>query len=236
MDVDKGTVEKEEDIEIPPKNSRPSRVEGGATIHDVLYGGKTPGYLGINMNARVSLPQIVSFLPNKIEGNLDINTIGGYRVGIEGKVKTATMEMQLALVIKSNPSGAPIPDKLYFTVGGFEPGINVDSVGVLWITGGGGGFDKLYESIYGKDGLPPITLLLHIEFDITKILTGSADLELSLRSISISFDDLSLKKLEDAKFVDDGIIAIGWYPNFSFNLRAGVNSGYGRKPICCRWQ
>ncbi|MEA4961163.1 S-layer homology domain-containing protein [Lutispora sp.] len=223
VDVDKGTVEKEEDIEIPPKNSRPSRVEAGATIHDVLYGGKKPGYIGINMNAHVSLPQIVSFLPNKIEGNLDINTIGGYEVGIEGKVKTATLEMQLALVIKSNPSGAPIPDKLYFTIGGFEPGLNVDSVGVLWITGGGGGFDKLYDSIYGKDGLPPITVLLHIEFDITKILTGSADLELSLRSISISFDDLSLKKLKDAKFVDGGMVAIGWYPNFSFNFKAGVN-------------
>lgn len=223
VDVDKGTVEKEEDIEIPPKNSRPSRVEAGATIHDVLYGGKKPGYIGINMNAHVSLPQIVSFLPNKIEADLDINTIGGYEVGIEGKVKTATLEMQLALVIKSNPSGAPIPDKLYFTIGGFEPGLNVDSVGVLWITGGGGGFDKLYDSIYGKDGLPPITVLLHIEFDVTKILTGSADLELSLRSISISFDDLSLKKLKDAKFVDGGMVAIGWYPNFSFNFKAGVN-------------
>ncbi len=223
VDVDKGTVEKEEDIEIPPKNSRPSRVETGATIHDVLYGGKKPGYIGINMNAHVSLPQIVSFLPNKIEADLDINTIGGYEVGIEGKVKTATLEMELALVIKSNPSGAPIPDKLYFTIGGFEPGLNVDSVGVLWITGGGGGFDKLYDSIYGKDGLPPITVLLHIEFDITKILTGSADLELSLRSISISFDDLSLKKLKDAKFVDGGMVAIGWYPNFSFNFKAGVN-------------
>jgi hypothetical protein len=161
-------------------------------------------------------------LPNKIEADLGINTIGGYQVGFDGKVKTATMEMQLSLVIKSNPSGAPIPDKLYFTIGGFEPGFNVDGAGVLWITGGGGGFDKLYDTIYGKDGIPPLTLLLHVEFDVTKILSGSADLELSLRSISISFDDLSLKKLKDAKFIDGGLAAIGWYPNFSLNLRAGV--------------
>ncbi|MCQ1530283.1 S-layer homology domain-containing protein [Lutispora saccharofermentans] len=210
------------EVDAPPKNSKPSRVEAGAAIHDILYGGKSPGYIGINMDAHVSLPQLVSFLPNKIEADLGINTIGGYQVGFDGKVKTATMEMQLSLVIKSNPSGAPIPDKLYFTIGGFEPGFNVDGAGVLWITGGGGGFDKLYDTIYGKDGIPPLTLLLHVEFDVTKILSGSADLELSLRSISISFDDLSLKKLKDAKFIDGGLAAIGWYPNFSLNLRAGV--------------
>jgi hypothetical protein len=209
--------------DIPPKNKKASRIEAGVTIHDILYGGKNPGYVGINMDSHLSLPQIVSFLPNKIEADMHVNTIGGYEVGFDGKVKTATIEMTLALVIKSNPSGAPIPDKLYFTIGGFEPGINVDSAGLVWITGGGGGFDKLYDTIYGKDGLPPLTLLLHVEFDITKILTGSADLELSLRSIAISFDDLSLKKLKDAKFVDGGRIAVGWYPNFSLNLQAGVN-------------
>ncbi|MDF2921551.1 MAG: hypothetical protein K0R57_465 [Paenibacillaceae bacterium] len=218
-DITAQTKEKD----VPPKNSKPSRVEAGVTIHDILYGGKDPGYVGINMDARLSLPQVVSFLPNKIEADLHVNTIGGYEVGFDGKVKTAMLEMMLSLVIKSNPSGAPIPDKLYFTIGGFEPGLNVDSLGVAWITGGGGGFDKLYDTIYGKDGLPPLTLLLHVEFDITKILSGSADLELSLRSIAISFDDLSLKKLKDAKFIDGGRIAIGWYPNFSLNLQAGVN-------------
>ena len=210
------------EADIPPKSKKASAVEGGATIHDVLYGGKDPGYLGINMDAHISLPQIVSFLPNKIEGQLVINTIGGYQVEVDGMVRTATLEMSLSLVIKSNPSGAPIHDKLYFTIGGFEPGFNVDGVGVLWVTGGGGGFDKLYDTIYGKDGIPPLTLLLHVEFDITKIMTGSADLSLSLRGISISFDDISLKKVKDAKFLDGGLAAIGWYPNFSLKLQARV--------------
>lgn len=210
------------EADIPPKSKKASAIEGGATIHDVLYGGKDPGYLGINMDAHITLPQIVSFLPSKIEGRLGINTIGGYQVEVDGMVRTATLEMSLSLVIKSNPSGAPIPDKLYFTLGGIEPGLNVDGAGVLWVTGGGGGFDKLYDTIYGKDGVPPLTLLLHIEFDITKIMTGSADLSLSLRGISISFDDISLKKVRDAKFLDGGLAAIGWYPNFSLKLQAGV--------------
>lgn len=209
--------------DIPPTNEEASRVELGAEIHDVLYGGKNPGYIGINMSAHVALPQIVKFLPNKIEGDLSVNTIGGYNVGVDAGVELANLSMAFSLVVKESPSGAPIPDKLYFTIGGFEPGFNVDGLGVVWITGGGGGFDNLYDTIYGKDGIPPLTLLMHVEFDITKIMTGNADLELSLRSMKIAFDNLSLKMLKNAKFLEGGEIAVGWYPNFNMNLSAGVN-------------
>ena len=41
--------------------------------------------------------------------------------------------------------------------------------------------------------------------------------------MKISFDDLSLKMLKNAKFLDGGEIAVGWYPNFNMNLSAGVN-------------
>ena len=208
--------------DVPPSNKDASRAEVGASIHDILYGGKNPGYIGINMDAHITLPQIVKFLPNTIEGKLSVNTINGYKVGVDAEVETANISLALSLVVKSSPSGAPIPDKLYFTIGGFEPGINVDGMGVLWVTGGGGGFDNMYETIYGKDGIPPLTLLLHVEFDITKILTGNADLELSLRSLKVSFDDLSLKMLKDAKFIEGGEVAVGWYPNFNLNLSAGV--------------
>ena len=211
------------EVDVPPTNKEASRVEAGASIHDILYGGKNPGYLGINMDAHIALPQLVKFLPNKIEGELSINTIGGYEVGVDAEVETGNISMAMSLVVKSSPMGAPIPDKLYFSIGGFEPGLNVDNLGVVWVTGGGGGIDKLYDTIYGKDGVPPLTVLLHVEFDITKILTGNADLELSLRSIKLSFDDLSLKMLKDAKFVEGGEIAVGWYPNFNMNLSGGVN-------------
>lgn len=212
-----------EEADIPPQNEDPDRVEFGANIHDVLFGGSDPGYIGINMDTHLALPNIVSFLPDKIEGDLAINTIGGYQVEVNGSAETAMFNMAVSFVIKSNPKGEPIPDKLFFSIGGFEPGINVGGAGVVWITGGGGGIDKLYDTIYGKDGVPPLTLLLHVEFDITKVMTGNADLELSLRSISMEFSDLSLKKLKDAKFLDGGRVAIGWYPNFSFDMQAAVN-------------
>ncbi|NMA34594.1 MAG: hypothetical protein GX940_08615 [Clostridiaceae bacterium] len=156
-------------------------------MHDILYGqnGKKTGYIGINLETGITLPQIVAFLPKKLSGTLSVNTIGGYEVGVEGEAETAKFEMAFALVVKSNPSGAPIPDKLFFSIGGFKPGVNIDGVGIFWVTGGGGGFDNLYDTIYGTDGLPPITLLLNIQFDIFKIMTGTSDLELSLRSLGI---------------------------------------------------
>ena len=209
--------------DVPPTNNKASRVEAGAEIRNILYGGKKGGYLGINMSAHIAMPQIVKFLPNKIEGNLEVNTIGGYRVGVDAEVETANLALSMALVVVKSESGAPVPDKMYFSIGGFEPGINVDGLGIVWITGGGGGLDNLYDTIYGKDGIPPLTLLLHVEFDITKILTGNADLELSLRSLKISLDSMSLKMLKDAEFIDGGEIAVGWYPNFNLNLSAGVN-------------
>ena len=91
-----------------------------------------------------------------------------------------------------------------------------------WVTGGGGGFDKLYDTIFSSDGIPPFTLLLTVQFDIFKIMTGRADLELSLRSLGISLSDVSLKMLKDAKFLDGGSVYIAWYPNFSLSMAAKV--------------
>lgn len=210
----------EEDIE--PETKEAKRISAGVHVYDVLFGGKKPGYLGINMEAYFSLPQIVAFLPKKIGANIAINTVNGYKVGIDAEVKAFNVEIEFSLVIISAPNGAPIPDKLFLSVGGFEPGYNIDGLTVFWLTGAGGGIDNLYDTIYGKDGIPPLTILLNIQFDISKILTGSADLELSLRYIKITFDDLSIKKIKDAKFIDGGSIAIGWYPNFFFNFTGAV--------------
>jgi|LSQX01.2.fsa_nt_gb hypothetical protein len=201
------------------------KVEFGAEIHDVLYGqdGKKTGHIGINMDTGITLPQIVSFMPSKMTGKLSVNTIGGYRVGVEGEAETAKFDMAFALVIKSNPSGTPIPDKLFFSIGGFKPGINIDGVGVFWITGGGGGFDNLYETIYGADGVPPLKLLINVQFDIFKIMTGDADLELSLRSLGMTLSDVKLKSIKNAKFLESGEVILTWYPNFDLSTRADVN-------------
>ena len=211
--------------EEAPEQQEVTKFSGGVAINDILYGnnGKKTGYLGINMDAHLTLPNIVSFLPNSMEGDLAINTVGGYEVGVSGQAKTLNFEMAFALVVKGNESGAPIPDKLYFTLGGFEPGVNVDGLGVLWLTGGGGGFENLYDTIYGTDGIPPLTLLLNVQFDLMKIMTGSADLSLSLRSIGVKLSDVSLKFVKQAKFLDGGSIRLAWYPSMEVSLEGSVN-------------
>ena len=211
--------------EDAPEQEDVTALAGGAQITDVLFGsnGKKDGYIGINMDAWMTMPQIVSFLPGSMSGQLSVNTIGGYEVGVEGEAEAANFEMQFALVVKGNPSGAPIPDKLYFTLGGFEPGANVDGLGIFWLTGGGGGYDKLYDTIYGTDGLPPLTLLLNVQFDIFKVMTGTADLELSLRAIAVSLSDVSLKFVRNARFLDGGSVGVAWYPNMEISLEGSVN-------------
>lgn len=211
--------------EEAPEQQEVTKLSGGVSIDDILYGnnGKKTGYLGINMNAHLTLPNIVSFLPNSMEGDLAINTIGGYEVGVSGQAKTLNFEMAFALVVKGNESGAPIPDKLYFTLGGFEPGVNVDGLGVFWLTGGGGGFENLYDTIYGTDGIPPLTLLLNVQFDLLKVMTGSADLSLSLRSIGVELSDVSLKFVKQARFLEGGSIYLAWYPSMEVSLEGRVN-------------
>jgi uncharacterized repeat protein (TIGR02543 family) len=213
------------EVEKEPTTEEIYSLEAGANVHDVLYGQRKnkTGYLGINMDAHIQLPQIVSFLPSKMSGELSINTIGGYKVEIEGEGKAMTFELAFALRIMSNESGAPIPDSLFFSLGGFEPGINVDGLGIFWLTGGGGGFDNLYETIYGTDGIPPFKLLLNVQFDIFKIMTGAADLGLSLRSFSIALSDVSLKMIKNAKFLESGSVTATWYPNYDLSVGAAVN-------------
>lgn len=211
--------------EEAPEQKEVTKLSGGVAIDDILYGnnGKKTGYLGINMNAHLTLPNIVSFLPNSMEGDLAINTIGGYEVGVSGEAKTLNFNMAFALVVKGNESGAPIPDKMYFTLGGFEPGVNVDGLGVFWLTGGGGGFENLYDTIYGTDGLPPLTLLLNVQFDLVKVMTGTADLSLSLRSIGVELSDVSLKFVKQARFLDGGSIHLAWYPSMEVSVQGRVN-------------
>ncbi len=216
---------KEDDDDDDDEDEDENKVEFGAHVYDILYGqsGKKTGHIGINMDTSITLPQIVSFLPKKLSGELSVNTIGGYKVGVEGEAETAKFEMAFALVVKSNPSGAPIPDKMFFTIGGFKPGVNIDGLGIFWVTGGGGGFDNLYDTIYGTDGVPPITLLLNVQFDIFKIMTGTSDIELSLRSLGIKLSDVKLKAIKNAKFLESGEVSYTWYPNYDLSTRAKVN-------------
>lgn len=194
---------------------------GKVNIEDILF-GNNEGYLGFNSSAEIMLPKYVHALP-AMGGKLDINTIGGYKVGVLGKVKTVKMEMEFELKVKSSPEdGHPIPDKLYFFMGGWEPGVNIDAAGGIWITGIGGGIDKLYDTIFRSGGTIPLTLLLSASFDILKVMSGRADLALSLRGFQMKMSNVKLKNT-DKVVIDSGIVSTQWSPDFYLQLSAWLN-------------
>ena len=81
---------------------------------------------------------------------------------------TITFEVDLGIKSYNN---IPIPDKFYLYIEGFEPGINVDGFGVPRITGGGGGFDELYDTIFAANGARPLSYLF-LASDIFKVLSS----------------------------------------------------------------
>jgi len=190
---------------------------GKVNIEDVLF-GLNKGFLGFNSQAEIMLPKYFAALP-AMGGILRINTIGGYDVGVKGIAKTKKFNLEFDLRVKNAPgSDVPVPDKIYFFMGGFEPGINVDGAGAFWVTGLGGGVDKLYDTIF-SGGLPPLTLLLSAEYDIVKAMSGRADLALSLYGFMINMSDIKLKNTP-VVVIKNAQLAVEWMPDFYMHLAA----------------
>jgi len=185
---------------------------GKVMVHDILY-GCGEGYLGFNFEVEVALPPYVEAMPT-MKGKLSIATVNGWSLGVSGSMKFTTIEMEFDIGLVGY-NGFPIPDKLYFFVSGFEPGINVDGFGVLWITGGGGGFSDLYKTIFVSSGVPPLKLLLSASFDILKVLSARTDLSLSLRGLSLTASNVTLKAT-DLKILNKAVLGFEWYPKFNF--------------------
>lgn len=213
-----------ETIEDDYDDSKVVKPSVSMSVDDVLFGqhNNKVGFMGVKASAEVTMPTIVKALPGKAEGKVDINTIGKYEVGVAGGMEWETFNMNFELRVKQAPnSGAPIPDKLLFTIGGFEPGINIDTLGGIWITGGGGGIDNLYDTIYSKGGLPPLTIMLQVQFDIAKAMSSKAELELSARSFNLALDDVAIKGTE-IQILKGGNVGFTWYPGFSMKLGANM--------------
>mgnify|MGYP000030790393 CR=1 FL=1 len=115
------------------------------------------GFIGVNFEAEIGVPGYTDSMP-EIEGKLEVNTVNDWSFSVEGKaafLKSITLEVNLGFKSKNN---IPIVDNMYFFVQGVKPGINVDSLGICWILGGGGGFENLYDTIFCASEVPPIRL------------------------------------------------------------------------------
>lgn len=177
-------------------------------VADVLFGG---AYLGFNFSGDVKLPSYVEGFP-VLKGSLKINTIGDWSMSAEGKVSFTSMVLEAKLGIKSY-KGIPVPDNFYLYIGGFTPGINIDGFGVLWIMGGGGGLEGIYDTIFCSEGIPPLALLLSVQASIMQVFEARADLSLGLRGIGLHLTEGKVMKV---KVIDSLRLKLDWYPEFYF--------------------
>lgn len=205
------------DAALDEENPKETGGQASVMVDDILFGlGK--GFVGLNFTTKVTIPGYIDAMPN-ISGKLSLNTIGAWQFGFEGKCKFTTIEFEARIKVKSY-NNIPIPDTLYFYVAGFTPGINVDPFGIIWITGGGGGFENLYDTIFIKSAIPPLRLLLSLQLSVINVLEGRADVSLGLRGFSFMASDIKLKAT-DIIFLPRAQLTAEWYPEMY--LMAGIN-------------
>ena len=185
-------------------------------IDDVLFGGK---YLGVNLNIGLGIPGYVEGMPS-LEGELTIKTIGDWEVGVKGECDFSVCCFEGEIYIKSR-NGIPVPDKIKFFIGDITPGINVDGMGVLWLQGGGGGIENLYDTIFLQDCIPPLKLILEAQFSLMQVISARASLEVSLRGFGIELTD---GKVANAiPVLNSARLQFDWYPSFYFLSSVNVS-------------
>ena len=194
-------------------------------IDDILFGGE---YLGVNMEVALGIPPYIMNMP-ALECVLSVHTVGDWSFGVDGQCHFGSFKLQASLQILSH-EGMPIVDSMSFYLGGFQPGFNIDGVGVLWLQGAHGGIENIYDTIFLTDKIPPLKLIIGTQFSIMQIFDAYATMGLSLRGVELT--------LTNGQFLDytnpetqvvikpqpitlDGSVKLDWYPEFYFH--AAVN-------------
>lgn len=197
--------------EVPEKQG----VKAAVMVQDILFGAGR-GFIGVHFTVSLAIQNLIDQMPG-ISGELEVNTIGDWSFGFEGSMALPTVQMEAKLSFRSR-NNIPVPDDIYFYIGGFKPGVNIDAAGVVWITGGGGGISNIYDTIFLTQSVPPLKLVLAVSFSIIQVMDGEAKISLSLTGISLSATDLKiLGTLEAIKSI---YLGLDWYPDF--NLQASI--------------
>ena len=196
-------------------------IKGSVMVRDVLF-GCGEGFIGVNFEVGVAIKNYISGLP-EIEGTIAVSTINDWAFGVDGKIKLANFTVEAKVSFKSK-NNIPIPDELYVFVSGFEPGLNIDGCGVIWLTGAGGGIKNIYDTIFMTQAVPPLKLLLSVSFDVVKVLTcEKATLSLGLTGISLQAENIGIKKIESLKAIEKMGLSLEWYPGIDLRANIVVN-------------
>ena len=209
------------DIDEDGGKENEKNIKGSVMVRDVLF-GCGEGFIGVNFEVGVAIKNYISGLP-EIEGTIAVSTINDWAFGVDGKIKLANFTVEAKVSFKSR-NNIPIPDELYVFVSGFEPGLNIDGCGVIWLTGAGGGIKNIYDSIFMTQAVPPLKLLLSVSFDVVKVLTcEKATLSLGLTGISLQAENIGIKKIESLKAIEKMGLSLEWYPGIDLRANIVVN-------------
>lgn len=187
-------------------------------MDDILFGAG--GFIGFNTTIEVGIPAYVDGMPY-VEGTLSLKVINDYwEFGVEGAADLMVFEMEATLRFKSYKS-IPVPDEFYFFIGGVNPGLPVDPFGVFWVRGAGAGISDIYETFFGRQTIPPLTLTISGEFALFAVLSARADLSLSMQGISVMLSKVGVAGIT---LIDRVGGSVYWYPTFSlsFGIRVDI--------------
>lgn len=203
-------------------------ISASVMVRDILY-GCGEGLIGVNFKVDIGIQNYISALP-KVTGTLEVNTINDWSFGFKGSMKLANFSLEAKLSFKSHDD-VPVPDDIYFYIGGFNPGLNIDGCGVVWLKGGGGGISDIYDTIFMTDSVPPLKLIVTASFSIVQVLDGKATLTVGATGISLKAENLKIFGTIDA--IEKISLGLEWYPgidleaSISVNLFQGVIKGGG---------
>lgn len=195
------------------------KTKGTVQVKNVLY-GMNRGFIGVNFDAEIEVPGYTDSMPN-IVGKLEVNTINNWSFSVEGNasfLKSITLEVKLGFKSHNN---VPIVDNLYFYIQGIKPGINLDSVGVSWLMGGGGGFENMYDTLFCASEVPPIRLLLSVNFGLFQALDARADLSLGLTGFGVKISDLKVSNT-NIVLMDYANIQVDWIPYYKMLVQCSI--------------
>lgn len=198
------------------------RAEQAGTLNlymdDILFGAG--GFIGFNTMIEVGIPSYAEGMPY-VEGELYLKVINDYwEFGVEGEADMMLFEMEASLHFKSYNS-FPVPDSFYFFIGGVTPGLPIDPFGVFWVRGAGAGIGEIYETFFGSQKIPPLTLMVSGEFAIFNVLSARADIAVSAQGFSGYLNNVGVAGIT---IIDRIGGEIYWYPDFSlaFSVRVDI--------------
>lgn len=198
----------------------------GIEAKDVMF-GRNEGYMGVNAEGSVIIPGFARPI-GALAGTFSANTINNhYTVGVNGTLELVHMfEAEFELVVKEGEdSPGPIPDRLGIYLRNFRPGQPIGPP-ILFLTGGGGGYDELYDTIYLKGGVPPLTLDMMAQISLLRFARSEAAIKLSLGGFAAGLGPMVLEAIP-LQMGPAGELSLSWAPDLYVYSRSEIDIIYG---------